>query len=407
MENKKIDLYLNTFFQNKTPKEIKNICSKIINFEPVKGLDDYAKELLALSIEKRMILAIEKSCQTIHRPSHWQNFKITAPFIYEKDNILNEYLDLLVREMQTSYPDDDVFKEIKQFYNSKIEIASKSFNNRLIKLPSGEKISINDIIVAVKNNIDNNKIIKREYNIKEKTGRLKNVAAIAGIMTFVGTSLALNQKEENNIIKDNNIEYENQDYEKTEVEINDIKYSSQKYDADEMVEEKINLEPIFVGYDNGCPIEYQRYILKMSNKYDVPFNVLMAIFDNESGGLFNTNGVISNTDDYGLFQINICNHDFIYEQLGYEPKDILNDPYKNIEAATLLVKQICNMYEEDLIQENYENIFGTYNGWKSWRNKEISRDYASNAVNKINTIYNKTTDELYVNVNEEENERKR
>ena len=159
--------------------------------------------------------------------------------------------------------------------------------------------------------------------------------------------------------------------------------------------------PVFVGYDNNCPKEYQEYIYEMSIKYDIPFNILMAIADNESNGLFDTNGKISEYDDYGFFQINICNHDLIFKELGYDSKDLLNDPYKNIEAASFLVKKICNMYKED----DYENIFGTYNGWINWKDKETSRNYAANGIQKINEIYNKLDDELFEK--EEENERTR
>ena len=59
------------------------------------------------------------------------------------------------------------------------------------------------------------------------------------------------------------------------------------------------------------------------------------------------------------------------------------------------------MYKED----DYENIFGTYNGWINWKDKETSRNYAANGTQKINEIYNKLDDELFEK--EEENERTR
>lgn len=395
-----IDNYVDNFFKNKTPQQIKYFCKKIINFESVKDFDKYAKEVLALNIEKRIILAIEKSCQTIHKPSYWKHFKIEAPFIYEKDNILNEYLDLFAKNLYTTYPNRDVYKDIKIFYNTKTLNASKSFKNRLISLPSGEKISINDVIKAFLELVDNNSIIKSEYEIKAKVGELKKAAAITGILTVIGASVVINQK--NTIKEDEQVKIEHEDFKEYNIlneNINEITFNSLK--------DTEKLETIFVGYDNSCPKEYQKYMLEMSEKYDVPFNILMTIADNESNGLFDNNGKISEWDDYGFFQINICNHDLIFEQLGYEPKDLLNDPYKNIEAATFLIKNICNMYEEDLKNNNYEKIFGTYNGWVNWQNKETSRDYAIKAINKINTIYNKTDEELFINIKEDNYEKSR
>ena len=393
-----IDNYINDFFKNKTPQQIKYFCSKIINFEPVKNLDKYDKEVLALNIEKRIILAIEKSCQTIHKPSYWKHFKIEAPFVYDRDNILNDYLDLFVRNMYSTYPNKEVYKDINSFYNTKTLIASKSFKNRLISLPSGERISINDIINSFSNLIENNTIVKTEYEIKGKVGELKKIAAMTGILTVVGTSVVLSQKTTEND-KQIKIEYENH---------KDYNASKQEETSETVVNNFENenvLDPIFIGYENACPKEYQRYMLEMSEKYDVPFNILMTIADNESNGLFDNNGKISDWDDYGFFQINICNHDLIFKNLGYEPSDLLNNPFNNIQSATYLIKNICNMFEEDLKNNNYENIFGTYNGWVNWQSKDTSKEYVIKATEKINTIYNKPNEELFIKVNEDKNGR--
>lgn len=175
------------------------------------------------------------------------------------------------------------------------------------------------------------------------------------------------------------------------------------------IETNMKLQPkeIFNGYNCNCPIKYQEYIYEMCEKYNIPFNVVITILDNESNGLFNTNGVISDWDDYGLCQINICNHDVIYEKFGFTSEDLLNNPYKNIEAASYLISEICKMYPQDLIDENYENIFGTYNGWILWEEKQTSLEYVENAIKKISTIYNKTNEELFETIYEVDNEKTR
>ena len=63
------------------------------------------------------------------------------------------------------------------------------------------------------------------------------------------------------------------------------------------------------------------------------------------------------------------------------------------------------MFEEDLKNNNYENIFGTYNGWVNWQSKDTSKEYVIKATEKINTIYNKPNEELFIKVNEDKNGR--
>lgn len=390
---KELDEYVDNFFFGKTPEQFKYYCNKIFNFEHVKGFDKFSKEILALTVEKKVMESIEKSHKKMTNNSKWDELKQEAPYIYS-NNLLNNYLDLFIRDFNSKTFSKN--KEIENFYNNKIIIAFKSFGNRLIVLPSGERISINDIVKSFQKLLNSNEIIKREYDIKKKTGNLKKIAAISGIVTIAGISALHMHTEKNNIAKENSLSI-------TNIEIEDASMNKQK---STLAMNTISVKeepkvPVFIGYDNNCPIDYQKYIYEMSIKYDIPFNILMAIADNESNGLFNTNGKISEYDDYGLFQINICNHDLIYKELGYDSKDLLNDPYKNIEAASFLVKKICNMYKED----DYENIFGTYNGWINWKDKETSRNYVANGIQKINEIYNKLDDELFEK--EEENERTR
>ncbi len=390
---KELDEYVDNFFFGKTPEQIKYYCNKIFNFEHVKDFDKFSKEILALNIEKKIMESIENSHKKMSKNSKWAILKQEAPYIYS-NNSLNNYLDLFVRDFNSNNFIKN--KEIENFYNNKILMAFKSFGNRLIVLPSGERISINDVIRSFQRLLSSNEITKKEYDIKKKTGSLKKIAAISGIVTITGISALQMQNEKNDINKETTTYV-------TDIDIKDYSMNKQK---DTLIMNTISLKeetkiPVFVGYDNNCPKEYQEYIYEMSIKYDIPFNILMAIADNESNGLFDTNGKISEYDDYGFFQINICNHDLIFKELGYDSKDLLNDPYKNIEAASFLVKKICNMYKED----DYENIFGTYNGWINWKDKETSRNYAANGIQKINEIYNKLDDELFEK--EEENERTR
>ena len=147
-------------------------------------------------------------------------------------------------------------------------------------------------------------------------------------------------------------------------------------------------------YNCPCPAEEQKYIYEMSIKYGVSFNALMAIIDNESGGTFAANGIISASNDYGYCQINVCNHATIYNNLGFSSSDLLNDRYKNIEACAYLVNGIYKQYPNDPANGKFDNIFGAYNGWLNWRNIKGSVNYSNKAVKKISTMYNLSNEEL-------------
>lgn len=85
-----------------------------------------------------------------------------------------------------------------------------------------------------------------------------------------------------------------------------------------------------VYFDVPLSEDLQDYIFELSDEYDVPASMIVAIIDNESK--FDSDE-ISSTNDYGLMQINKCNHEAVNELLGVT--DIL-DPYENVLAGTYL-----------------------------------------------------------------------
>lgn len=136
-------------------------------------------------------------------------------------------------------------------------------------------------------------------------------------------------------------------------------------------------------YDIPCEEEYQDYLRDICLEYNVPFRALMTIGHNESGGNWDTNGVISATNDLGQFQINEGNVKYINENLGYTYDDLLNDKYKNAHAAVFILSNIVAMYEEN----DFENIFGTYNGWTTWQKKEQSLKYVEHCMDYLEDIF--------------------
>ena len=84
-----------------------------------------------------------------------------------------------------------------------------------------------------------------------------------------------------------------------------------------------------------CPLSHdlQDYIRELCEKNGIPMSLVIAIIDVESS--FRANAV-SSTNDYGLMQINKCNHKWLSEHHGIT--DIL-DPYQNVYSGITLFVQ--------------------------------------------------------------------
>ncbi len=133
-----------------------------------------------------------------------------------------------------------------------------------------------------------------------------------------------------------------------------------------------NLQKNYSGMN--LSYELEDGIRELARQYDIPYQIVLTIGEQESNGCWNNNGVISATDDYGEFQINKRNLSYIEEQLGYTEEEILYDSLKNAEAAIFLLKDIIN--RDDVT--SLEDVFGMYNGWVNWKNKSISVNYVNN-----------------------------
>ena len=86
-------------------------------------------------------------------------------------------------------------------------------------------------------------------------------------------------------------------------------------------------------YDCPLSCDLQDYIRILCEKNDIPMSLIIALIDVESS--FRPN-VVSETNDYGLMQINIGNHTWLYENYGIT--DIF-DPYQNIFSGITLLSE--------------------------------------------------------------------
>lgn len=394
-ELRSLDYYIYSYLNNgiKTNvRVLKDDIVKILNLKPVEGLDRYSRELISLAMKKRMMMTIE-NYMINHNKSYWN--KIDRKIANE--DLIN-YIDLFIREFYNPIEKEQL-QEISEAYNSEINKASLKIINKVVTLPNGENISAEDIMVAINKllteniNIDSYKLKKIKYKVK-KIAILSSMISALSIATIKATDINDDtiQIQNNEIENDLDKSLFNGTYNSDSVKLFNKYYDSIIF-CNNQEEQK------FVGYDNLCLKEYQEYIYEVANQNNIPFNVMMTIAHIESGGNFNNNGKISSTDDYGFYQINVVNHNTINEKLGYTSEDLLNDPYKNIDAAALIIKNIYDMYENPSI----EDILGTYNGWNNWREKEVSIEYVEKGLYLYQNIYYKDDEQLFESI---ENKRK-
>jgi len=96
----------------------------------------------------------------------------------------------------------------------------------------------------------------------------------------------------------------------------------------------------FTPLDVPMSEEEQEFIFYLAAGYNVDFALVMAMIQHESK--FQPNAV-SNTQDYGLMQINTCNHDYLTKMLGVT--DFL-DPYQNIRAGMFTLRKLFEKYQD-------------------------------------------------------------
>lgn len=112
-------------------------------------------------------------------------------------------------------------------------------------------------------------------------------------------------------------------------------YAAQK----EAIERLSNANEEDYLLDSKVAKKYQKIAYEMSCKYDVDFPLVLALIEIESGAKAD---VISTTNDYGLMQINECNHRWLSDRLG--TKDFL-EPRENIEAGCYMLARYFKVYD--------------------------------------------------------------
>lgn len=96
----------------------------------------------------------------------------------------------------------------------------------------------------------------------------------------------------------------------------------------------------FIPLECALSEELQEYTYYLCEAHYLDFNFVMALMYSESS--FKTD-IVSSTDDYGLMQINACNHKELSDKLG-----VTNfiDPYQNIRAGVYILRGLFEKYDD-------------------------------------------------------------
>lgn len=137
---------------------------------------------------------------------------------------------------------------------------------------------------------------------------------------------------------------------------------------------------LFVPLDVPLDSDVQEFIYYLSKGYNMDFTFVMAIIQQESGY---QPDAVSNTDDYGLMQINKVNHGYITDEIG-----VTNylDPYENVRAGMFILRKLFEKYETP------EKVLMAYNlgesGAKALWNKGVFETNYSKSVQRIQSELN-------------------
>lgn len=205
--------------------------------------------------------------------------------------------------------------------------------------------------------------------VGETEGTIVN-ESVHVVDTQLPVTSTANQIEETEILEE--VDTEQEEHEEIELE------------ATEVVEETPEVKrpnKLYYINDGGWKAHldtiYQDYLYEMCVKYDVVeyYEMFLAQMYHESG--FKVD-VISKTNDYGLMQINKCNHEYLRNKFGFT--DFL-DPYVSIESGVYFMSGYLHKYND------VEKALVCYNrGESAVRKGTYSTSYSKGVLEDMNLL---------------------
>lgn len=146
-------------------------------------------------------------------------------------------------------------------------------------------------------------------------------------------------------------------------------------------------ESEYVLYDVPLSVELQEYTQDVCKEYGVSYPLVLAIMKKESQYQVDA---ISDTDDYGIMQVNECNHEWLAGEFGFsvpeghELYEAFLDPKQNILAGVYILSQ-CVQYED------LNKVLMAYNRGPSgakelWNEGVYSLPYSLEVIENLNGL---------------------
>jgi soluble lytic murein transglycosylase-like protein len=130
------------------------------------------------------------------------------------------------------------------------------------------------------------------------------------------------------------------------------------------------------AYIKNIPLseELQTYTYEKCKEYGVPYNLILAVMQIESG--FNTE-TVSKTSDYGIMQINECNHGWL-KKIGVDVMTTRG----NIEAGILMLSDLMKYEDLHLALMAYNH--GEAGAQKKWVQGITESSYSKKVIAAYN-----------------------
>lgn len=139
-------------------------------------------------------------------------------------------------------------------------------------------------------------------------------------------------------------------------------------------------KPTVMIYDIPLSEELQEYTYDLCQEYGVDYELVLAMMEYESSYRVE---VISKTNDYGLMQINTCNHRWLKEELGIE--DFL-DAKQNILAGVYILSQLTARCGEDTNKVLMSYNFGEPDASGLWDQGIYSSKYSRGVISRAEEL---------------------